>query len=147
MPSFLMAVSVLSSGIWLVDCDDGAVHLCDENGTKTGQSRTLTEGQGPKILAIGMLRGRIGVRKSDFSRKLRYPVLRYGISADRHCGDCLAWCSYPLARCGREVWMYHHRPLLIWNKGGSRRFCLLWPGPSIPTSLKHSGARAPVVRP
>jgi hypothetical protein len=36
-----------------VDCDDGAVHLCDENGTKTGQSRTLTEGQGPKILAIG----------------------------------------------------------------------------------------------
>ena len=47
-----------------------------------------------------------------------------------------AECSYPLARCGREVWMYHHWPLLIWNKGGSRRFCLLWPGPSIPTSLE-----------
>jgi hypothetical protein len=62
-------------GWWIVS--DGAVHLCDENGTKTGQSRTLTEGQDPKILAIGMPRGRIGVRKSDFSRKLRYPVLRY----------------------------------------------------------------------
>ena len=43
--------------------------------------------------------------------------------------------------------MYHHRPLLIWNKGGPDVFAYCGQGPSIPTSLKDSGARAPVVRP
>jgi hypothetical protein len=62
-------------GYWIVSGD--AVHLCDENGTKTGQSRPLTEGADPKDIAIRMLRGRIGAKNSDFNRPLRYPRMVY----------------------------------------------------------------------
>lgn len=62
-------------GYWFVSGD--AVHLCDENGTKTGTSRPRSDGADPKILAIRMLRGKIGARNSDFNRPLRYPRMVY----------------------------------------------------------------------
>jgi hypothetical protein len=51
------------------------VYLCNEKGTKTGSSRVLTEGQDPKLVATALLRGKISVRKPDFSRRLNYPRL------------------------------------------------------------------------
>ena len=45
----------------------------------------------------------------------------------------------PLAGCGRGVWMYHHRPLLIRNKGVGLKGCLLWPGPSTLPRLPLGG--------
>ena len=62
-------------GWWIVS--DGHVHLVDQDGNKTGQSRSLKEGQDPKVLAIGMLRGKIGAINSDFNRKLNYPRIVY----------------------------------------------------------------------
>jgi hypothetical protein len=62
-------------GYWFVSGD--TVHLCDENGAKTGHSRRLGEGQDPRILAVGLLRGRIGARNTDFNRKLNYPRMVY----------------------------------------------------------------------
>jgi hypothetical protein len=53
------------------------VFLTDEHGVKTDHSRRLTEGADAKNVATALLRGRIGVRKSDFNRPLRYPTLRY----------------------------------------------------------------------
>jgi hypothetical protein len=62
-------------GYWIVSGD--RVFLTDEHGVKTDHSRRLTEGADAKNVATALLRGRIGVRKSDFNRPLRYPTLRY----------------------------------------------------------------------
>ena len=55
---------------WIVS--DAKVWLTDEKGIKTGELRSLPEGVDPKILATRMLRSKIGVRRSDFNRPLRY---------------------------------------------------------------------------
>ena len=62
-------------GYWIVSGD--RVWLTDENGRKTDHSRRLTEGADAKNVATALFRGRIGSRKSDFNRPLRYPTLRY----------------------------------------------------------------------
>jgi hypothetical protein len=62
-------------GYWVVSGD--SVHLCDENGAKTGTSRRLPEGTDPRNLAVVMLRDRVGRRNSSFNRPLHYPKLRY----------------------------------------------------------------------
>jgi hypothetical protein len=62
-------------GHWIVSGD--RVHLCDENGHKTGDSRSLSGGADPKNVAIALMRGRIGRRNSDFNRPLRYPKMVY----------------------------------------------------------------------
>jgi hypothetical protein len=62
-------------GWWIVS--DGRVHLVDQDGTKTGTSRSLPEGADPKLVATKMLRGKIGARNSDFNRPLRYPRMVY----------------------------------------------------------------------
>ena len=62
-------------GYWIVEGD--SVWLVDENGTKTGQSRTLPEGADPKNLAIGMLRERVNVKRTSFTRPLVYPKHYY----------------------------------------------------------------------
>jgi hypothetical protein len=48
------------------------VYLTDENGNKTGQSRTLPEGADPKNLAIRMLRERVNTKRVSFNRPLVY---------------------------------------------------------------------------
>jgi hypothetical protein len=48
------------------------VYLCDEDGVKTGDKQDLRPGLDPKIAAINLLRGKIGKRRSDFTRPLRY---------------------------------------------------------------------------
>ena len=62
-------------GHWIVSGD--SVHLCDENGAKTGNSRPLPEGGDPRNIAVALLRGKIGRRSTDFSRPLRYPTMRF----------------------------------------------------------------------
>jgi hypothetical protein len=62
-------------GHWIVSSD--SVHLCDENGVKTGHSRRLPEGGDPRNVAVAMLRGRIGARNTSFDRPLHYPKLVY----------------------------------------------------------------------
>jgi hypothetical protein len=57
-------------GFWIVSGD--AVYLCDEDGVKTGDKQDLRPGLDPKIAAINLLRGKIGKRRSDFTRPLRY---------------------------------------------------------------------------
>jgi hypothetical protein len=49
-----------------------AMYLCDEDGVKTGDKQDLRPGLDPKIAAINLLRGKIGKRRSDFTRPLRY---------------------------------------------------------------------------
>ena len=58
-------------GYWIVSGD--AVWLCDEDGVKTGDKQHLRPGLDPKVAAINLLRGKVGKRKSDFNRPLRYP--------------------------------------------------------------------------
>lgn len=48
------------------------MYLCDEDGVKTGDKQDLRPGLDPKIAAINLLRGKIGKRRSDFTRPLRY---------------------------------------------------------------------------
>jgi hypothetical protein len=62
-------------GWWIVS--DGRVHLVDENGNKTSTSRPLPDGADPQILAVRMLRGKIGARNNSFNRPLRYPKIGY----------------------------------------------------------------------
>jgi hypothetical protein len=62
-------------GYWIVS--DGKVYLTDENGSKTGQSRTLPEGADPKNLAIRMLRERLNTKRVSFNRPLVYPKHYY----------------------------------------------------------------------
>jgi len=57
-------------GYWVVSGDH--VYMCDENGTRTGDRRALN-GADPKAIAINLMRSKIGPRKSDFNRPLRYP--------------------------------------------------------------------------
>lgn len=65
----------IAEGWWIVS--GNAVHLVDENGHKTGDSRSLSGGADPKNVAIALMRGRIGRRNSDFNRPLRYPKMVY----------------------------------------------------------------------
>jgi hypothetical protein len=62
-------------GYWVVSGDK--VYLTDENGAKTGQSRTLPEGADPKNLAIRMLRERVNTKRVSFNRPLVYPEHYY----------------------------------------------------------------------
>jgi hypothetical protein len=62
-------------GYWIVSGDK--VYLTDENGNKTGASRTLPEGADPKNLAIRMLRERVNVKRTSFTRPLVYPKHYY----------------------------------------------------------------------
>jgi hypothetical protein len=41
-------------------------------------------------------------------------------------------CASGATHCGREVWMYHPRPVLIWNKDILKVFAYCGQGPSIP---------------
>ena len=50
-----------------------SVWLCDEDGVKTGDRQGLRPALDPKVAAINLLRGKVGKRKSDFNRPLRYP--------------------------------------------------------------------------
>jgi hypothetical protein len=62
-------------GWWIVSGDK--VYLTDELGNKTGQSRTLPEGADPTILATRMLRERVNVKRTSFTRPLHYPKHYY----------------------------------------------------------------------
>jgi hypothetical protein len=62
-------------GYWIVSGDK--VYLTDENGNKTGQSRTLPDGADPKNLAIRMLRERANTTRVSFNRPLVYPKHYY----------------------------------------------------------------------
>jgi hypothetical protein len=58
-------------GYWIVSGD--AVWLCDEDGVKTGDRQSLRSGLDPKVVAINLLRRKVGKRRSDFNRRLVYP--------------------------------------------------------------------------
>jgi hypothetical protein len=62
-------------GYWIES--DGKVYQTDENGNKTGQSRTLPEGADPKNLAIRMLRERVNTKRVSYNRPLVYPKHYY----------------------------------------------------------------------
>ena len=58
-------------GYWFVSGD--SVWLCDFDGVRTGDKQNLGPGLDPKVAAINLLRSKVGKRKSDFNRPLRYP--------------------------------------------------------------------------
>ena len=61
----------VEEGYWIVSGD--AVWLTDADGVKTGEKRALHSGDDPKALAVTLLRAKVGKRRSDFNRPLKYP--------------------------------------------------------------------------
>jgi hypothetical protein len=59
---------------WVVS--GNSVWLCDADGVHTGDRRAIN-GSEPKHVAINLFRSKIGRRRSDFNRPLRYPKHYY----------------------------------------------------------------------